>query len=1003
MPSHPNIYTIPLDLPFLPTLATAILKGFPCDSGERFRPDPLYRWTILLPTRRACVELEGCLFYLSGSTSLILPRIRALGDVDEDFTGSPQSGLSLPQPIDPIVRDFILMGLIDEWSKSNPQTILSRRLAASPPQAHALAISLGQLIDEFETEETVLSNFPELFGAEIAIHREAILDLLSIVRTQYPEYLRRTGQIGERERRSLLLKHEARMLIESPPPGPVIAAGSTGSIPATRTLLKAVASLPMGAVVLPGLDLQLDNVSWDAVGSQHPQFFLKKLLHAMGSSRDCIRLLEGTEHGSRSWLAREIMRPTETTEDWFAAVGAGGNTLCDAMDGIELVELPTRQDESAAIAIMIRKLTENPATRVSFVTPDRTLARRVKSELRRWDNAVSDSAGKPLIGFPGPSLVSLLSDVAISNFSPASLSSLFHHDLCRFGIAPELARRAVNVLDLAIFIQGKPIMEIGSLVQLLDSVAKSSAADPHGHPALKRIDEEQWKLARLFAERAQVALLKIAPELVGPIAVHFNTIVTIAEEIAGSDLWSGEAGIEFERFRDRLLKRTKISQAASMAVVARIVQHHLKSSKLFQLSGRGEAISILGLLEARLLSSDVVILGGLHEGTWPSQSDTGPWLSRPMRETLSLQQPEGDIGRMAHDFVQCFSCPKIYFVWSRRDADEPKLPSRWILRLQILLNAAGMANRTGGDTEWRQFVSLLKSTPILKSLQKPKPRPPALARPKKLSITHVETLLRDPYAYYARAILKLHPLVQATAFLNMAKRGTLIHSAIAAFLHKYPHKLPDNTLEALIIFGKEKFANLLDEPEIAGFWWPDFLKMAHWVASDEEVRRIEVVWTMAEVEGALEFIVNGSIFKLVCRADRIDLMADGSARIVDYKTGSVPPDNQVKSGYAPQLTLQAFILSHGGFKGIARTKVSALQYVKLSGGRKRGETKTIKLSGLIHDCATKNFAGLSSLLAIYANPTQPYLPRLAGQNERTDHEYDHLSRYQEWALTSDTQ
>lgn len=999
MSSNLNIYNIPIDFPFLQTLAAAVLNGFPCEDDGRPRPDQLCRWTILLPTRRACGELERCLYKMSGAGALLLPRIRAIGDADEDFLGNSPMIPAIPEAISPMARDFALVAMVEDWSEAHPQSLLAQRIATTPMQAHALAVSLGQLIDEFETEEVDLARLPALYDVELAAHREAILDLLSLVKTKYPEFLLKTGQIGQRRRRSLLLRYEAEMLAECPPSGPLIAAGSTGSIPATRALLKAIAALPNGAVILPGLDQQLDEKSWDAAGPQHPQFILKQLLGELKISRQEIRLTQGTEFGNRSRLAAELMRPTETTENWLETINAGRNSIHEAMNGIELVELPNSQDESVAIALMFRKFWEQSGLSVSLVTPDRILARRVRSELRRWNLDAADSAGDSLISFSGPALMGLLAEAIIGGFAPALVKALFHHDLCRFELTAEDARRAAAVIDIVMSSEGRLTKGIGALDQAVEQMQSRSLSDPHAHPALKQIAEKDWIAARVFAQRASSALGQFSPWKVSALSEQFGTILSMAERIAGPALWDGDEGQVLASLRDQLPLEAKLAAPRRLAYAAAILLHQLRSLAVFSPGWRQSRFSILGLLEARLLAPDVVILGGLNEGTWPHQPDTGPWLNRPMRGALNMEQPERGIGQMAHDFVQCLGNSQVYLVWSRRDAGDPKIPSRWILRLQMLLKSTGMHDKMGSETSWHKLASVLDSAGVVEPHDRPRPRPPASARPRAISVTQVETLIRDPYAFYARAILKIQPLAAISANMNLALRGKLIHLAIGDFLRLYPCALPDNPLDELIRCGQRHFAPLLEDPDVAGFWWPDFLRMARWIATEEITRRTGVESTIAETGGALEFSLDHGSHMLVCRADRIDLMRDGSASIMDYKTGSVPSDSDVISGHAPQLTLQAHILSKGGFTGVSARSVSAVQYAKLKGGESPGISRTVKLKESIGDCSLRHFDGLKRLLSSYASEDQPYFPRVAIWQEDSELEYDHLSRYREWILS----
>ena len=56
-------------------------------------------------------------------------------------------------------------------------------------------------------------------------------------------------------------------------------------------------------------------------------------------------------------------------------------------------------------------------------------------------------------------------------------------------------------------------------------------------------------------------------------------------------------------------------------------------------------IHILGLLEARLLDFQLVVLAGLEEGLWPPRAHTDPFLNRSMRADLGMSSPERRIGQ----------------------------------------------------------------------------------------------------------------------------------------------------------------------------------------------------------------------------------------------------------------------------------------------------------------------------------------------------------------------
>ncbi len=998
-----RVYSIPPAQPFLRLLARAVLHGFPMTDGSRPGPGDLPNWTILVPTRRAAHELERIFYEEGGGIARLMPRIRPLGDVDEDILGAEPdfspAEFDLPPAISPVGRELALIALIGEWAAANPHIRLAREIADSAHQLQALAASLVRLIDGLEIEEIGFDGIAELFGLESAGHREAILDFLALARVELPALLHQWHLIGPMERRSRLLRLEARRLAEHPPGGPVIAAGSTGSIPATRALLKTIAGLPMGAVVLPGLDTHMNDADWASAGPQHPQYILKLLLADLGVTPAEVAEFPQAGPAPRDWLASEIMRPVETAEAWRDTVTAKRETIRSALAGVELVETRSRQEEALAIALILRHALENPGKTAALVTPDRELARRVKAELARWAIEIDDSAGEPLIRFAGAALVNLVLEAALTDFPAEALNALFSHALCRFGMEPETARKASRAIEIALFRNGYNERGIAEFAAAVRRCRSLSAADTHAHPLVRNLSDEDWSGMADFASRAASCLGPLSRRQSAPLLDHLHAIIETCEVVAGSALWYGEAGEELASLTDELMAEAPRLADCSFASAAAILRHRMMSAPLRPRRPAHPRLAILGLLEARLVRPDIAVLGGLNEGIWPRRPDSGPWLNRPMREKLVMPQPERDIGQTAHDFIQAFGCDRAYLVWSRRIGDSPAIASRWILRLQMLIKSAGIAEKPGAGNPWRQWAAALDEPRAVTPCAKPLPKPPVDARPSRLSVTRIETLIRDPYAIYARHVLGLQPLDEIAKAPDFALRGTLFHAALGDFFKQFPAALPADAGERLIETGRRYFAPLMDDPQIAGFWWPRFLRIAQWLAAEEPDLRAGVAQVLAEIDGALTLDIAGRSFTLTGRADRIDIFSGGGARIVDFKTGSVPSAAQVKSGLAPQLTLEAAMLERESFPGAGAVPARELVYIKLGGGEPPGEILHMELDEPAADVASRHLSGLVDLLTAYAGDGQPYMPRAIVEKEDEERDYDHLSRYREWALS----
>ncbi|MFO1122887.1 MAG: double-strand break repair protein AddB [Hyphomicrobiales bacterium] len=997
----PRVYTIAPDRPFLQVLADAVLAGFPRADGRAPMATELARWTILLPTRRAVRELETVFFAKSGGRGLLLPAIRPVGDLDDELLddGATADTGDLAPSMSAAGQLLLLVDLVDQWARENAHTRLAQEMAAAPQQAAALALSLKELLDGIETEEIDAAQIPDLYALENARHREAILDLLAIARQRYPQRLAEMGRSSSVLRRSQLLRREARRIAAGGARGPVIAAGSTGTIPATRDLLSAIARLPEGAVVLPGLDTAMDDDSWTAVGPVHPQHALKQLLGALGIGRGEVPELGSASPGPRAWLGSEIMRPAETSDAWGATIARHAQALTVAMAGVDLIETQHPQEEAEVIALILRNALETPDLTACLVTPDRGLARRVKAALGRWDIAIDDSGGEPLLRFGGASLLQVLMDAVARGFDAESLATLLRHDLCRLGHTPEEARHFSSIVELAALRREPAPAGIAALPRSLADCR--TGGGERLHPALERLPEADWAGAIAFADRVAqlLAQLPAGPEV--GFSGQVRSLVDACQALAGDALWSGDAGRAFSDAIAAAQADAGLLGHCDFARATAILTHLLRATALRPRNPRVSRLSILGLLEARLIRPDLVVLGGLNEGVWPGLADAGPWLNRPMRDVLAMQQPEQAIGQTAHDFVQALGCPEAKLVWSRRIDDAPAIPSRWVLRLQMILKAAGMTGALGKDSSWPRLARALNDPGRVAPQPKPLPRPPLAARPHQLSVTGIETLIRDPYAIYARHVLKLQPVEPLAGDANPARRGIIVHDVVSRFLTACPDALPPDALELLLRIGRDRFERQLTDPATFSFWWPRFERIAAWLVAEEAAQRPGIRRVHAEVEGRTTLAIGDATFILTCRADRVDVLTDGTARIVDYKTGSVPSAKEVKAGLAPQLTLQAAILGRGGFAPIAAMPVSQVSYVRLSGGDPAGEDKGPGLGGDLPRVVEEHVVGVVALIAAYRDPEQAYLPRAMMKHEDDASPYDHLSRYREWALAGE--
>lgn len=1016
--AQPRLYTIPPSAPFLTTLARAILAG---DLPEQGGPAPdrltLPQTTIYLPTRRAGRTLREAFLAESGGEALLLPKILALGHADEDealiLEGSQRAetdtGLGKPA-IEPTARLIALMRMILAWSGGKGEAGLPGTPdipPMTPAQAASLAVDLATLMDTAESEEVDLRALETLVPEDLAAHWDETVAFLTIITEQWPAYLNDIGLVSAMGRRNALMAQETARL-EAGSPFPVIAAGSTGTIPATARLLATIAHLPNGAVVLPGLDLSLDTDSWETLHRhpEHPQAGMAELLKKLGATREDVTLVPGSApdapEQARLCLASETLRPAETTERWPEALRAlaGGpdGDLAAALEGLSVVEAPTAHDEAEVIALILRWCIEEPGKTAALVTPDRELARRVAARLKDYGLDIDDSAGMPIRHtLPGAFLDLLLAAVD-RDFAPADLMALLKHPLTRLSRPAGEIRRTARVLERAVFradYLGRGLAGATKALRALGPsapVTKTEAAQ-----ALALVEALQTALAPLMglfgdgASHSTAALVQ----------AHAAAAEALAQDETGATpLWRGEAGEALSVLLSRLIEDGGglSIRARSYAAVYRtlLAGHAIRPTRPAH-----PRLFIWGQMEARLQQPDLMILGGLNEGSWPKPQDADPWLSRPMRVQLGLSPPERRIGLAAHDFAQALGAKSVVLSRALKVEGVPTVPSRWLQRLQALVEAAGLGTSLAPQLDWLAWARDRDAVEAFTPAKPPRPCPPVAARPRSLSVTQIERWIANPYAIYARHILALVPLTPLGAAPDLALRGAAFHAILSRFTAAYPETLPDDIETALIEIGDAVFAKLSDDPRVYAFWRPSFQRFAAWFAATEPARRANVSRSHGEVRGALTL---PSGFQLTARADRIDVAEDGILVVYDYKTGAPPGLKDVTELYRPQLPLEAAIAQGSGFEGIGPGTVGDLVYIRASGRGEGGEQQ--QASKERPDVlAALALERLEALIAHFDRPDTPYeVKRRANAAFASAYQFDdyaQLARVPEWLTEGD--
>ena len=966
--SKQNIFGLPLGS----ETASAFVAGFP-KFCEGLTQSQIARAQIFVNTARMQRALRDA--FDAGPDTLV-PRIRLLTDIPAHMIDG-----SVANPVSPLKQKLEVSQLISKLLDSAPD--LAPRSALFP-----LTESLMSLLNEMAEEGVSLDDLNELDVSDQSGHWSRTLEFLRIASPLF-EGMELPGAVQQHA-----VEHLVSTWAASVPDHPVIVLGSTGSRRTTRTLMKAVAGLPYGAVILPGFDRSMPEHVWSNLGEtnnansdlqeDHPQFRFWNLLQEMALGINDVRKWPNCDE-ARPEFNRFIslsLRPAPITDAWMTE-GPSLGDLKDITANLSLVEAQSPKLEAEAIALRMRYALQDRKS-VALISPDRNLTRQVAASLDRWDLVPDDSAGIPLSLSPPGRLFGHAMDLFDAVVSADKLIALLKHPIVHTG-SPDRGKHLLRVREFELALRRS-----GTVIADQKTIERFAATQQKSDPEI--VHWSTW--LHSIAAKGNLATR-------GTLQSYLNQHLGLAELLSkGSqpddvgELWLEAEGRAIE------LALKKLSDAAGAAGV--ITKGDYKSFLVNYLNGETVRnqnngrpdLLILGTLESRVQSADIVILGGLNDGIWPPSPTPDPWLNRKMRRNLGLLSFDRKIGLSAHDYQQAISSKEVVITRSLRTADSETVPSRWLNRLTNLLSGlptnlgpdALQAMKARGDMWVDAARDQLSVSDAPKPASRPSPQPPTDHRPKQLSVTKIKTLIRDPYAVYAEKLLRLIPLNQLSVRQEYQLRGVLFHKILQDFIEA---ELPASAEREL----KEIADAVLEE----GCPWP--LVRLQWQSliqaiipsflSQEATRSQRRVKSYTEVSGKLSSDLPN--FTLVGIADRIDLTSDGQAAIYDYKTGNIPTKSQ-QLHFDKQLLMEAVMLERGAFDRIAETQVSEAKF--LGFGSKVSEVP----APLDEVSPSQVWIDLLKLIENWNRQERGYSARIAMFRKSDIGNYDHLSRYGEWSV-----
>lgn len=948
-----KIYTVPIEKPMLEVVVRWMINSY--KDKLLALPDVL----LLLPNRRSCQECKRVFLEYADEQTLLLPRIYPIGDVDEEALWSEGALLdgktrgrlwNIPAVISPVKR---LLALANEiWIAQDRMDLGNLSEKLNLEQSARIAADIITFMDELEREEVPFETILKLSPSAYAEHWQRSLALLKHALRWWPAYAQEHGVMSMLERRNRLLHVLGDYWEESTPEHPVIAVGSTGTQPATARLLSVIHRLPQGQVILPGLDMHCDDAVWQAVEQTHPQTHLKRLLERLDVLRADVRLLDDdVPSGSfdRARLLLEASLPASLTHRFHRMEVAEG-----AVDGLQRIECNDEHEEAQLVALLLRETLEEEGKRAALITHNGTLARRVSNLLRRYDLEVDSASAKHLLDAPLPQFALLLAQAATHAHASIPLLAVLKHGCCSVLQDEMLLAR----------LERECFRGIRRHSNTLSALREAGARDAELHASCDALTP----LYQL-CERQYVA----ASDMV---EAHVQAVKALAGE--DDEMWP---------HLEAVLESFQALGQLPPSFYPVLLRRCLQMISWFPKRETHPRLHILSPMEARLMRYDRLVLSGLNEGDWPHLPSDQGWLNGPLRKEVGLPDEAEHVGLEAHDWVMLASQREVFVTRAKREGGADCLPSRWLERLDVL---SGKQQEVAHYAAWcRQLHRVEELMPC----SPPAPSPPCEARPTHLSVTQLDTLLRDPYSIYARFVLGLKALDPLDEDIGAATLGSVVHEVLESFVNAVNDDFGALNKESLLNCVEKVLSCYKERPQVELIWSPRLEQMADWIVEMEVQRRQKVAEVLAEQDVSACFSSGDATLEVRARIDRLEHDGEGGVSLVDYKTGQPPTTSEIKRGYGGQLPISALIVEQSG-----KAEVEALDYWQLGSGHKTPEVQMVMNRKSEKETALVEHykEGIVVLIARYLQDLKPYyaIP-VPGMRPRYN-DYEQLSRIQEW-------
>ncbi len=957
------VYNIPLSSPFIDSLANFIL--------DNYRNDP--KAVVIVPNQHYAKSLLSAFISLQTKDSFIFPKIEVLNDLEAnkylvDIPNNPTILSSLQQKL-------LLSNLVAQWARNK------EGISLTLSQTHNIGEELAKFLNILEAEQAPICDLKNLVPNEFAKQWKITLDLLELIIDVWPKLLNDKNLISKEQYLNLIIQEKIKTIENNSSPSPIIIAGFDNYTTPIKNLLKAISNKINGIIFINGLDYFISDGMWEELHEDNAQFHNKKLLNLLNINRNQVINLPYSNIDKEK-IASLLNYSAENSTYWQNI----DNISSKAIDGLEYIQTSSATEEAQVIALMIKKILLTNNQTCSLVTQNKTLAAKVITSLNKLGVPAEQTWNKPIRNSSCAIFLKLILSLT-SNYTTKDLLALLKHEYCCLGHEKHKFNNIIYNLEKDYLRKRNFPNGIKDILVLLKK---------DNYPHLDFIEKLDFLIDKFLLIGKNHAL---------SIEQLITSHVNFAQELANTsdqnpqkyDIspFHSEAGVAILNELNSLANSTYLFSYVKWGDYITIFDSLVNNISYCSNKNNLPRLTILSPEEAKILKRDLIIISDVNEESIPSICGINPWLNEQMTKKLGILTNAQNIALQAKTFANLIAQPNVIITRSIKNGGAQTISSRFLIKLEIILKKLNLHEKIVSTKSWQDWLKIINHIEILDSITPPAPTPPIEARPKKLSVTNIELLLRNPYGFYAKNILGLYKLETLDYVPSVAELGNIVHKCLDDFIKNYASLEENNQLNYLLSIIKYELDQYVINPITYNFWWSRLNKIAKWFVDNEKKRRQSPLLVFTEQQGYIEIIDT----IVTAKADRIEVK-DNCVSIIDYKTGTPPTDKEISLGISPQIILEGLILRNGKFNEpkITSNQIYSLEFWQLKGNIdepasiKNADSNKSNINNLI-DQANE---GIHNLINYFNDPQAKYLSTPDPKIKPKYNDYEHLARNKEW-------